>query len=1753
MFKVLKLKLSKKILGSLLATATVFGLIVGSFSPPYIESIEPLNEVSKVSFNAPFTVRFSHLMNKKSTEEAFQIIPRIPGNIKWKDGRTMQFHPENELEISDNYEINISKEAQSLWFKKIGNDQNIKFTVTGPPYLQFKHPKDGETLGQNQAITVMFDRPMNFQEKSESDLIEINPKLKGEIKYLGKTAFQFVPKEISSDEVYEIKVASGLMALDGGETTKEITWSLKTASNKVSSAKPNTEVELNEAIEVTFESEIELEKIRPGANALLFPSNDIDANISEKEDGFFNTEVTYAQSEEGETIKNKLIFKPSFPYLYNKDYRFVLKANEGLNLEEDFELKFKTIKDPNEAEETPEITNSEEEIINENVLTWNGNNERHFFIRGENPRLKLRNPTREEAEVNTCQLSSNRFIELTATGKLESFNCETQSETLEIGTQNIDLNEIFPQNWDAGIYYVSIENGEEKIWTILSIQDVGMLVKKSDNELLVWVTDVKSGKPIEEMEIELISYDGTLISKGETDENGLFLSSKSLEEGLYIRGRKETDSLSRWGFLNESWKINKEKESEISAEKIKVLVDKNTLKAGEKIQVKGIWREEKAYELALPEAEQITLGIKDIRGNLIFDRRVPLRRNGSFDAEIQLPEQVVDGEYKLFVADINKQSISKDYEIFIQSKEASIELEWKNEKKHYLQNTVPTFQIQARYKSGLPANQLAGNFKLYRMEDEMSHQNGATQFSFKAEKEKCQENCNEIRLVNQGGIEFDKEGEFSFNLSNQNGTTLKAGGLYNLKVETGDTQLIHSFKIHQGEYQLGLGVPHALKKVGEDLEFELATFDQDGKLINGKEIEVQLVRRDNEDEIVFSKKYSSEAREISANETLENNLEEGIYILRASGKDGEKNNIVAEENIYIHSNGEKELSNKLMLVADQKSYLVGGRAKLLINEDSASEEKPVPILITYERNGLLGYEFVELTKPTTDLNIPIKNEMLPRFLVKATRFSRGTLPEYSEASLELEIENERHEIDVKMNTEINEEEGKLKLKIETYDFQKNPLSSIVTLNISDLSLENYKLNAESFYASKANSSKNSSNIGKYKEENKAPINQKNISKPTLKNNSYYYNPIIQTDENGEAEVEIELPKNASELNIHLLASNKIFNFGYLKETINLNKGFSIKPVLPNFVSRGDQTVFSAIIKNISESNLNAQFKVDSNAVAFQGDQSRNISLSPGQQTTLSFNVFVDRLINEDSIVVTMKAGEDEIEKEIPLKGINNTLDLIQTSQMGEFWSGRINAPKTAHTDKQTLNINLSPTPINLVNSIKNRIKNDQYVSTDIKVIELLAEAQLLDEKDSKAVNLLSFLTSELQEESNSQGAYSTWGTKNNDAKLTAMAAIALGKAEQKGVIVDQEQLRQVLSFLLEVLSDENTEKEVALMSLWGLAENEQFDTEEVLTLFKEREDMSSFEKALLLINLEKIKQAGQTSSIAFIERLKGEMIDGVIRHQANAFFEGKDKEVATAASLFALSLSDDRNPVLEAMINYLSNENLRLGKSFNPIKGLWKLLAFDAYAKGLGQKELNYITKVKLNGKLIVDQSLTSQENDAVYEFKEELINNKAEEIGDVFLHKDGTGPLYFDLQLNYNEDPEKIDIVEENLILVRELKDLEGKVIERLRVGESYVSELTLVVPENLEKVVIIDPSSAGTRIIESLGAYNELFDEIKISEQGIEYRANELKAGVYELKTTFQASIPGTYHALPAEAISLFNKKSRAQSQFKLIQIAE
>ncbi len=1774
-----------------------------SISAPTVVQLAPNEPIHKITFNTPFSLNFSHPMNKSSVERAFKISPKISGNFVWPDRKTIEFHPTGDMFIGEDFKITIDSKAKSLLGKKIGSEISIKYTVTGPPFVLFISPgrpmeemqvtsqeevsekvdeveigdqENIPVITKDQAVTVMFDRPMKFNEMDLDQLLTVQPPLAGQFEIIGMSAFEFKPFNLKQDEIYTFTIPRGIEAVEGGKTEHEIIWQLKPPSLKVLSVGPHqdsNEVGIFDPIVVTFNQPVDLNIIKPGINVLLYPSNDLDANIRLKMDGFFNTEVTHDVDKKGNTDETTLVFKPTFPFLYEQKYRLQLKMDSDLDLMNDYEISFTTPKQPDEdkSDETKQQTN----FSDNKILNWKSPEPIETFVHDNKPTLFLKNKVTNPISVALCQLSTEQFIAVNKRQSWHSFLCNDAWASIhpeESGINIISLDEYFDRSWETGIYFISLQSNNEKINKIFFINDTSLLLKKGEEELLVWATDIKSGEPIARMEMTILDYDGKELARGVTDGSGVYKISRPLDTGIYVVGKKYLEGEDRKVLANDLWQLKSDEEKSASQMFYPVYIstNKTVFKPGETLQVKGIWRDKENHLLKLPDVKQVMVVLANKNSEPITEELVPLRRNGSFDTEMVLQKNLEPSDIFIKVYNENQEPLSLSYPIKIQSDDSEITMEWVTKLDHYTQNSIPIIHLKAWHESGMPVSGLKGTWRLYKRPFKKNYEDGgAVHYFFGSQKSHpCDhQSCYKPEsLVTTGVFELDLEGVVSFTLAN-NDDFLLPGYEYQLIADLNlpDNEIVSQstfFKIHPAAFDIGLGVKHALINLNKTIEASVLALSHNNELLDDKKITLSLISAsDKKSETYYEKTIHFQKEPIFIEIPLTKKIDSGKYILKARSKDEHGNEIISECEVYIILDQTDSLDEALAIYADQSKYFVGGRAHLVINNPRATEENPISALVTYEKDGLMGYEVVLLNAPITPITIPIRASMAPHFYANVTTFEKD---QYLTDNVELQVIND----DQKINIDITYKPVKPKpgeevtVTFATTDYQNRPIPSVITTNIIKDDIHKLMMPEDYFYKPSPLDIENASNhYFSILEEEKVFFENEAGYLPVA--NSLFYTPLITTDEGGKATVTFTLPPEKTIWNIVAIATNDASRFGYEISEIKMLERLLIKPILPKYAVPQDQIRVGAFVQNVSDEAINTNIQLLSDDVFFDSDHKKNLSLKRGQGTTIYWDIEI-KPTSKNEIQFKFRSREDLISVKLPIRKLPLKEVVLNGGLITDQWEGTFNIPDRIYENLGNLILMLSGSPATLIDRYSYALFDATPLSNELlasQLISFLSKYELSDKQNQEIFDTANMLYSALTYKIKTDGSFSYWetGSKSNPY-FTAYILFAFDRAKKAGITVDEVTNNKMARYLWQTLRNENLPLWEKTFVLFALSEAEEYDTSQTLQLFKERDDMSTGTKFYLLLNLHNLYKAGQKSVFSFIEKLKSELADqkvdneNFIRYKENKETPFMTDDQVTALALLAYTRLDEENPSVIPLLRYLSDHITPSLNYVSTLEAVWIMLAIENFVSIQGDFPINYIAKATVNEKTVLDQSITTPLSHKVFSEELSLSDLFSSRANEVIVTKDGVGTLYLDAILSGYENSKELQPKESGMIIMRKLTDENDNLVNILNRGNKYTETIKLIVPKDLSYVQLEDFIPAGMLmlgIISDTKSSSWPFESIKIHDDRITLMAEHLPAGVYQVTFQLIASLPGGYHQLPAMARQIYNPSIYAQTEGEQIVI--
>ncbi len=193
---------------------------------------------------------------------------------------------------------------------------------------------------------------------------------------------------------------------------------------------------------------------------------------------------------------------------------------------------------------------------------------------------------------------------------------------------------------EPGLYLVEAMVGDHRAATLVFVSDsIGAVTKVSSKQMMVWVADRRSGKPVGGAEAAWSDGVGVLASGG-TDPRGLLTFRRSSPEKTYIFGEDPQGGV----FVSENFYYD----SEIYNSKLYAVTDRPLYRPGDTVYVKMLGRAfRSARESAPIAAGEVKLQVFDPNGFPIAGASMQITPQSGADTSFRLPDNAAAGGYEL--------------------------------------------------------------------------------------------------------------------------------------------------------------------------------------------------------------------------------------------------------------------------------------------------------------------------------------------------------------------------------------------------------------------------------------------------------------------------------------------------------------------------------------------------------------------------------------------------------------------------------------------------------------------------------------------------------------------------------------------------------------------------------------------------------------------------------------------------------------------------------------------------------------------------------------------------------------------------------------------------------------------------------------------------------------------------------------------------------------------------------------------------
>ncbi len=506
-----------------------------------------------------------------------------------------------------------------------------------------------------------------------------------------------------------------------------------------------------------------------------------------------------------------------------------------------------------------------------------------------------------------------------------------------------------PKDATSGVMAVTVSSKTLEATTLIVQSDLDIIAKSSRDEVFVFAENMRTGKPWAGVRL--------LLSNG----NEVFAEETTGEDGVLQKSYKQlgdADDVRVFAVMDGSVASNVVGLKGVGVAKGLtdrgyLYTDRPAYRAGDLVHVRGCVRQVKDDRYTVPAGKKYKLQAFDPRNRLLREEEVTLGEYGTFHAHFPLPQTSPQGQYRVLLADEEKQRQYQGVFVVQEYKLEPVHLVIDTSRRVYYRGEKIEGTIRAEFYHGAP---LAGRQVVYQLAGDRSHT--AT---------------------------TDEKGEVKFELATREFLESQVLTLVTTLPERNLAAASNFYLATQG-FGIGMETVRPVYVAGESFELSVTTKDAEGKPI-GQKLKLRVLEKTNVNGKVGERLVEEHELETADDGTAQQTLtlaEGGTYVCRVFGTDRFENVVTGEHVVKISDDKDKV---RLRILADRHTFKVGDEAKVNLHW----REEPALALVTFQGAKILDYRLVTLNKGDNSLAIPMTAELAPNFeLAVAVMTDPGT-------------------------------------------------------------------------------------------------------------------------------------------------------------------------------------------------------------------------------------------------------------------------------------------------------------------------------------------------------------------------------------------------------------------------------------------------------------------------------------------------------------------------------------------------------------------------------------------------------------------------------------------------------------------------------------------------------------------------------------------------------------------------------------------
>ena len=585
--------------------------------------------------------------------------------------------------------------------------------------------------------------------------------------------------------------------------------------------------------------------------------------------------------------------------------------------------------------------------------------------------------------------------------------------------------------------------------TLVQVTNLGISVKDSALNTLIFVTRLDNGKPVEGANVQIRTLDNKVFWRGTTGRDGIAMASNTPLRDTYwkfefiVVAEKDGDVAyvgSNWSEGIAPWNFGHSYEPESSRALLRgsVFTDRGVYRLGEEIHVKAVLRRDRPEGVELfPAGSEIEIKVTDAESREIDKRMIKLSAWSSAEWTFKLPPEGTLGPYQIAARipideplkpvpteeeEYDDDSWRTVYGSFLVAayRRPDFRVDVALASDEPIAGTKLNGKIAARYLFGAamadrPVQWTFSRTRTYGVPASMRDRFTDDRYEFAGYDWTLREHPGK-EVLEKKETKLSSSGELTLSLK----TDAKDGLPHVYELEGNVTDVSRqaianrtSTLVHPASFYVGIKRPPFFVSAKDGADTSVVALGLDGFLQSGIVVDVELIRiqwnsvRRAEGRGMYT--WETERKEIPAGKQQVTTSTEpvplhldtregGVYVIRASAKDSKGRLTTTSTSLYVIGEGytawERYDHNRIDLIPEKKSMRPGETARVMIK----SPWETATALLTTEREGIRTYRQFELRSTQETVEIPITEKDIPNLFVSVLLIKGRTKASADDAS-----------------------------------------------------------------------------------------------------------------------------------------------------------------------------------------------------------------------------------------------------------------------------------------------------------------------------------------------------------------------------------------------------------------------------------------------------------------------------------------------------------------------------------------------------------------------------------------------------------------------------------------------------------------------------------------------------------------------------------------------------------------------------------